>query len=92
LIAIALLWGRGDFLESVALAIRGGEDTDSDAATVGSVMGALLGSAGVPGHLASAFNNRVRSAVRDFDRIGIDELAERTVHVADRCYEESQVQ
>lgn len=78
LITIGLLWGRGDFVQSVAICIRGGLDTDSDAATVGSALGALFGSEGVPSRLWEAFGNRVRSSVREFDGVAIDELAART--------------
>lgn len=77
LIAIGLLWGRS-FIDAVGITISGGRDTDSNCATVGSVFGALNGPGSVPGHLVGTTHIRVRSAVRDFDRITIEELAERT--------------
>lgn len=78
LIAVGLLWGA-DFTESVALAIAGGRDTDSTAATVGSVYGALHGAASIPASLVGTTHVHVRSAIREFDRIEITELARRTV-------------
>jgi ADP-ribosylglycohydrolase len=81
LIATGLLWGA-DFLDAVGLTISGGRDTDSNGATVGSVMGALHGSGGVPAELVGTTHDRVRSAVRDFDRVRIDELAARTLRLA----------
>jgi ADP-ribosylglycohydrolase len=80
LIAIALLWGE-DFMDAAAISISGGRDTDSTTATVGSVFGALHGDGAVPAELVGTTHVRVRSAVRDFDRITIDELAERTLRV-----------
>lgn len=80
LIAVGLLWGEG-FMEAVALTISGGRDTDSNAATVGSVFGALHGAGRVPAELVGSTHVHVRSAVRDFDRITIDELAERTLRL-----------
>lgn len=80
LIAIGLLWGEG-FIDVVGLTISGGRDTDSNGATVGSVMGALGGSAGVPPELVGTTHDRVRSAIRGFDGIRIDELAERTARL-----------
>lgn len=77
-ISIGLLWGT-DFTTSVALTISGGRDTDSSAATVGSVYGALHGAKSVPEDLVGTTHVRVRSAVRDFDRIEITELAIRTL-------------
>ena len=82
LISIGLLWGGGSLVDSVALTVRGGADTDSDGATVGSVMGALLGVRGVPHDMVAQFHNRARSAVRGFDRIAIDELADRTIRLS----------
>lgn len=81
LIAIGLLWGS-TFVESVGIAICGGRDTDSTAATVGSVFGALHGASSVPAGLVGTTHVHVRSAVRDFDRVTIDELAERTTRLA----------
>jgi ADP-ribosylglycohydrolase len=77
LIMIGLLWG-GDFAQAVGITISGGRDTDSNAATVGSVFGALHGAGGVPADLVGTTHVHVRSAVRDFDRVRVDELAGRT--------------
>lgn len=81
LIAIGLLWGE-HFMEAVGITISGGRDTDSNGATVGSVFGALHGRAGVPPDLVGTTHVHVRSAVRDFDRIRVDELAARTLKLA----------
>lgn len=80
LIAIALLWGR-DFMDAAAISIQGGRDTDSTTATVGSVYGVLHGSDAVPESLVTTTHLRVRSAIRDFDGITIDELVERTLRL-----------
>jgi ADP-ribosylglycohydrolase len=76
-IAIALLWGR-DFTEAVRISVAAGSDTDSSAATVGSVFGALHGASSIPASLVGTTHVHVRSAVKDFDRISITELADRT--------------
>ncbi|WP_431219952.1 ADP-ribosylglycohydrolase family protein [Leifsonia xyli] len=80
-IAAGLLWGD-DFTTSVALTIAAGRDTDSSAATTGSVYGALHGHDAIPATLVGTTHHRVRSSIRDFDRITIDELADRTLAVA----------
>ena len=82
-IAVALLWGE-TFLEAVGIAVGAGRDTDSTAATVGSVHGALHGDGAMPAHLVTASPVRIRSAVRDFDRITVDELVERTLRLVGR--------
>lgn len=80
-IAAGLMWGNG-FTESVALTIAAGRDTDSSAATTGSVYGALHGVESIPTELVGTTHHRVRSSIRDFDRITIDDLAARTLAVA----------
>ena len=78
IISAALLWGEDDFVRTVGLAVGAGRDTDSTAATVGSVFGALHGSAAIPERLVRPSGGVIRSAVRGFDRITVDELAART--------------
>lgn len=78
LIAIALLWGSS-YIDAIHVVVAGGRDTDSNAATVGSVWGAMHGAESIPAHLIGTTHLRVRSAVRDFDRVAIDELVARTL-------------
>lgn len=80
IIAAGLLWGT-TFTDTLAKTIAGGNDTDSNGATVGSVYGALHGSNSVPEELVGSTHVHVRSAVRGFDRITIDELTDRTFTV-----------
>jgi len=82
-IAVALTWGE-TFLEAVGIAVGAGRDTDSTAATVGSVHGALHGEDAIPEHLVTASPVHIRSAVRDFDRVTVDELVERTLRLGVR--------
>ncbi|MFD5213888.1 ADP-ribosylglycohydrolase family protein [Microbacterium sp. NPDC058345] len=82
LIAIGLLWGES-FIDAVGITISGGRDTDSNGATVGSVFGALHGASSIPATLVGTTHVHVRSAIRDFDRITIDELTERTMRLVE---------
>lgn len=81
LISIGLLWGRS-FTEACAISISGGRDTDSTAATVGSVFGAIHGEAAIPRALVLSEPVRIRSAIRGYDRVTIDDLAESTLRLA----------
>ena len=81
LIAIGLLWGA-DFVDAVGITVSGGRDTDSNGATVGSVFGALHAADAIPAELVGTTHVRVRSAVRGFDGISIDELTARTLRLA----------
>ncbi|MET9773789.1 ADP-ribosylglycohydrolase family protein [Streptomyces sp. NPDC006367] len=79
LIAAALTHADGDFTGSVARAVSGGWDTDSNGATAGSVAGLLAGHpAALPEHWTAPLKNRLATSVGDFDGIGFDTLAHLT--------------
>lgn len=78
LVVAGLLWGRGDYLTSVAYTVMGGWDTDSNGATTGSVAGILAGTAGLPEHMITPLHDRTRSALFGFDNSQISDLANRT--------------
>jgi ADP-ribosylglycohydrolase len=59
-----------------------GWDTDSNGATVGSVLGILSGPDNLPDHLIAPLENRTRSALFGFDNSLISDLAERTIRLA----------
>ncbi|MGD9495916.1 MAG: ADP-ribosylglycohydrolase family protein [Armatimonadota bacterium] len=79
---MGLLHGKGDLRRAVAITVMGGLDTDCNGATVGSVMGALLGTAGIPGDLAAPLNDTLDTALSGMSRLRISELAERSLQVA----------
>ena len=81
-ITCGLLWGDGDPARSIGLTVQAGWDTDSNGATVGSVVGVLAGTAGLPPHLIEPIEDRTRSALFGFDNSRISELAERTATLA----------
>jgi hypothetical protein len=47
-VAIGLLYGKGDFTRSVDIAARCGQDSDCNPATVGGVLGVMLGYSNIP--------------------------------------------
>ncbi|MEJ3749342.1 ADP-ribosylglycohydrolase family protein [Actinomycetes bacterium KLBMP 9797] len=81
LVAAALAYGGGDFDRSVCAAVSGGWDTDSNGATVGSVVGALIGAAGIRPEWTTPLRGRLRSSIAGFDGVTFDELAHRTAEV-----------
>jgi len=70
--------GAGEFTATVGLTVQGGWDTDSNAATAGSVVGTVLGAAKLPRHFIEPLQDRTRSAVFGYDNSRISELAGRT--------------
>lgn len=86
IITAGLLYSGGDFSTGVGTAVQGGCDTDSNAATVGSVLGALAGASRLPPHLIDPLHDRTRSAVFGCDHARISDLAQRTRDLAVGLY------
>lgn len=87
IVTLGLLWGDGDFMTAVGRTVMSGLDTDSDAATVGSVMGVLVGTAELPAQLIGPLGDRTRSALFGFDESRISALADRTIALEQRLRE-----
>jgi len=47
-IALAMLYGNGDFSKSLEIAVRCGQDTDSNAGSLGGILGVLCGYSKIP--------------------------------------------
>ena len=78
LVTAGVLWGGGDFTQTIALTVTGGWDTDSNGATAGSVAGILTGANRIPAQWIAPLNDTVRSSLAGFDGVRISDLASRT--------------
>lgn len=77
-VAISLLYSEGDFEKALHIAIECGFDTDCNGATVGSIMGMLLGEEKIPENWKAGLTGVLRTGVAGFHQITINELVERT--------------
>jgi ADP-ribosylglycohydrolase len=82
LVAAALAFSGGDFGRGICAAVSGGWDTDSNGATVGGVLGALAGAAGIRPEWTDPLRGRLSSSIGGFDGVTFDELTRRTMEVA----------
>lgn len=80
-VCLALLFGENDFQRSVAIAIHAGFDTDCNGATVGSILGVILGAKALPPKWITPLNDKVLSTVSGFAESKISDLARRTVQL-----------
>ncbi|MFE6970379.1 ADP-ribosylglycohydrolase family protein [Isoptericola sp. NPDC057653] len=83
-VAYALEAGRGEFGPSVSIAVTAGWDTDSAAATVGGVVGALRGADGIGAAWSAPLDGRIATSLPGGER-RIDDLAARTTALALRA-------
>ncbi|MFJ4108672.1 ADP-ribosylglycohydrolase family protein [Oerskovia enterophila] len=77
-IAYALAKGAGDFGASVSIAVTAGWDTDSAAATVGGVVGALRGTDGIGHAWTGPVDGRIATSLPGGEQ-RIDDLVARTL-------------
>jgi ADP-ribosylglycohydrolase len=79
LVVLGLLYGEGDFERAISIAVMGGWDTDCNGATVGSIVGALLGAGALPQKWIAPVGDRLKSIVTGFTECAISDLARRTL-------------
>jgi ADP-ribosylglycohydrolase len=82
-VVLALLYGRGDFGSALGLAVACGLDTGSNAASVGSVMGAVCTTVGIPPQWTAPLHDTLSTALAQFPVARISELARRTADLAE---------
>ena len=83
LVAIALLYGNGDFARSVCMAVENGFDTDCNGATVGSILGMAFGIDAIPAEWKAPFNDTISTSIFGTTTVRISECAAKTMeHLA----------
>ena len=90
---VSLLYGGGDYQETVKIAALAGWDSDNPAATWGGLLGFMIGREGVEQAFGRSFSRRynIHRTRGGFPNNGIDTfqaMAERGVHVVDRVVQE----
>ncbi len=79
IVAAALLYGEGDYGRSVCMAVETGFDTDCNGATVGSVLGMLLGIDGIPADWKAPMRDTLHTTVFGVGTVRISDCAARTL-------------
>ena len=79
IVAAALLCSGQDYGRSICLAVQAGFDTDCNGATVGSVLGMMLGEDGIPETWAAPVHGRLETDIFGVNEISLKEAAETTL-------------
>ncbi|MEM2875838.1 MAG: ADP-ribosylglycohydrolase family protein [Candidatus Bathyarchaeia archaeon] len=82
LVLLGLIHGRGDYERSITISVMSGLDTDCNGATVGSILGIMLGAKSLPDKWIKPLNDRVESFVTGYDNSRISKLAKHTLKLA----------
>ncbi len=80
IVAIALLYGEGDFGKSICASVEVGYDTDCNGATVGSVMGMRNGTAGIGEEWTKPIGGKLETTIFGVGILDIDAAAEKTMN------------
>ena len=84
MIIIGWLYGEGDFAQSLCITVNCGEDTDSNAATLGALLGILGGLSQIPQDWVEPISTEIRTKIYDINRIptSVNELTSRVERLA----------
>ncbi len=82
IVCISLIYGGLDFGRSIGIAVMAGFDTDCNGATVGSILGMILGADAIPDQWTKPLNNQLKSGIDGFTHAEISDLANRTWNIA----------
>ena len=77
IVALGLLYGEKDFGRSICLAVEAAFDTDCNGATVGSIVGMLLGSGGIGKEWA--FTDKLMTSIDGYNLVNISDLTDKTM-------------
>ena len=78
IVTAAILFGEGDFGGSICRAVQIGFDTDCNGATVGSILGMMLGKEKIPADWPRAFRERLKTSIDGFPVVSVAQLTELT--------------
>lgn len=85
MIVFALALGSGDLSRTITTAVAMGLDNDCTAATCGSIVGAICGTAGVEEKWYVSFHDRVRTYILGAEELSIEDVARRFAALH-RCF------
>ena len=83
-IVVGLLYGDGDFIQTVRISTECGADTDCNAGNAGSIIGAYLGQKLIPSYVKRFVRGEIIPGLKEWNNKSIQNLAERTLAQAER--------
>lgn len=78
IVVMALLSCRKDLGKAICLAVEAAFDTDCNGATVGSILGILLGKTGIGPYWYETFHSRLFTTITGYTDVTVEQLAQRT--------------
>lgn len=79
IVAACLLYGKKDYARSVGMAVEQGFDTDCNGATVGSILGVMLGGEALPEEFTGRVCDTLCSNISGYSCVSITDMAKKTL-------------
>jgi ADP-ribosylglycohydrolase len=86
LVAIGLLWGELDYGRSICRAVQGCFDTDCNGATVGSVVGVVLGKSALPDFWTQQIHDTLKTGVVGYHEVKLADLTRDSLAVIEKIH------
>ena len=86
MVTLGIVAGELDYTKSITIATMAGIDTDCNAGTVGSIVGAAIGIDKVPSRWYEPLNDTIKSTVAAFGECKISEIVDRIYHLKEIDY------
>ena len=84
IVVAALIYGEKKFGKSLCLAVEACYDTDCNGATVGSVIGMLLGESGIEPEWLEPFHGRLHTSIAGYELVDADSMAQITMELIEK--------
>ncbi len=81
IVAMGLLWGENDFEKSICRAVEACFDTDCNGATVGSIVGMMLGAKNLPSKWINPLNDKIETGISGYYLVKISKLAREVFNI-----------
>ena len=79
IVVFGLLYGAKDFEKSICIAVQAAFDTDCNGATVGSIIGMIIGANAIPEKWTSPFNDILSTTIQGYEVVKLSDIARKTI-------------
>ena len=81
IVTMGLLWSEGNYEKGICRAVEACFDTDCNGATVGSIMGMVIGAKKIPPKWIKPLNDTLETGVKGYNFVKISDMAKKTIEL-----------
>ena len=84
IVTLGLLYGEKDIGKSMCLAVQPGFDTDCNGATVGSIVGMMVGEKAIPDYWVAPFQRKLMTSIDGYPVVDVDVMTDKTMELIEK--------